>query len=192
MLRGLLHPVYIKSVSTYQTSFSSEQVVKKEVLEIVSDSASTEKELVEEAVNLKQEKRQEVAILTYYDSVQEPDLKKELNYKAETTDEGVKITNFYHNANTVSDTALSKQWDVSQNNFDLVTGVLTIQLTIEEGLGVDTILTQSKGLIDLLMTYNAEKEIQAIELEIKSGKEQYSFKSVTADTLTNTKMVYTN
>ncbi|WP_089978658.1 hypothetical protein [Carnobacterium viridans] len=166
--------------------------MKKEVLEIVSDSASTEKELVEEAVNLKQEKRQEVAILTYYDSVQEPDLKKELNYKAETTDEGVKITNFYHNANTVSDTALSKQWDVSQNNFDLVTGVLTIQLTIEEGLGVDTILTQSKGLIDLLMTYNAEKEIQAIELEIKSGKEQYSFKSVTADTLTNTKMVYTN
>ena len=134
LLRGLLHPVYIKSVSTYQTSFSSEQVVKKEVLEIVSDSASTEKELVEEAVNLKQEKRQEVAILTYYDSVQEPDLKKELNYKAETTDEGVKITNFYHNANTVSDTALSKRWDVSKNNFDLMTGVLTIQLTIKEGL----------------------------------------------------------
>ena len=42
------------------------------------------------------------------------------------------------------------------------------------------------------MTYNAEKEIQAIVLEIKSGKEQYLFKSVKSDTLTNTKMFYIN
>lgn len=188
----LFHPSYAKAVSVYHTSFPSEQVAKKEVLELVSDSASTEKELVEEAANLKQKKHQEVTILTYQDSAQKTNSKKELNYKAETTNEGVKMTHFYHNATSVSDTTLSKQWDVSQNNFDLVTGVLTIQLTIEEGLGVDTILTQSKGLIDLLMTYNAEKEIQAIELEIKSGQEQYSFESVKSNTLATTKMFYTN
>ena len=188
----LFHPSYAKAVSVYHTSFPSEQVAKKEVLEIVSDSASTEKELVEEAANLKQKKHQEVTILTYQDSAQKTNSKKELNYKAETTNEGVKMTHFYHNVTSVSDTKLSKQWDVSQNNFDLVTGVLTIQLKIEEGLSVDTILTQSKGLIDLLMTYNAEKEIQAIELEIKSGQEQYSFESVKSNTLATTKMFYTN
>ncbi|MER2173220.1 MAG: hypothetical protein ABS911_00980 [Carnobacterium sp.] len=192
----LFQPVYANALdglaSTYRTTFSSKKLEKIDPIVSIFSSDSTEEELIEEVKELKKEKQQEVTILTYYDSAQETDSKKELNYKAETTNEGVKMTHFYHNATSVSDTTFSKQWDVSKNNFDLVSGVLTIQLTIEEGLSVDTILTQSKGLVDLLMTYNAEKEIQAIELEIKSGKEQYSFKSVTADTLTNTKMVYTN
>ncbi|MER2225924.1 MAG: hypothetical protein ABS916_02620 [Carnobacterium sp.] len=192
LLGYLFHPSYVKAVSVYHTSFPSEQAAKKEILEIVSDSANTEKEIVKEAAALKQEKRQEVTILTYQDSVQKTNAKKELHYKAETTNEGVRMKHFYYNVTSNSDTTLSEKWDVSKNNFDLVSGVLTIQLTIEEGLSEDAILTQSKGLIDLLMTYNAEKEIQAIELEIKSGKEQYSFDSVKADTLINTKMFYTN
>lgn len=192
----LFQPVYANAIdglaSTYRTTFESEKLGKIEPIVSSLSSDSTEEELIEEANELKKEKQQEVTILTYHDSVQEPDSKKELNYKAETTNEGVMMTHFYHNATSVSDTTISKQWDVSKNNFDLVTGVLTIQLTIEDGLSMDTILTQSKGLIDLLMTYNAEKKIQAIELEIKSGKEHYSFESVKADRLTNTKMVYTN
>ncbi|WP_083806893.1 hypothetical protein [Carnobacterium sp. 17-4] len=192
----LFQPIYANTIDglaiTYRTTFQSEKLEK--INPIVSSLSSdvTEEELIEEANELKKEKHQEVTVLTYYDSAKEMNSKKELNYKAETMNDGVKMTHFYHNAALVSDITLSKQWDVSKNNFDLVTGVLTIQLTIEDGLSMDTILTQSKGLIDLLMTYNAEKEIQAIELEIKSGKEHYSFESVKADRLTNTKMVYTN
>ncbi|WP_407370927.1 hypothetical protein [Carnobacterium sp.] len=192
----LFQPVYANAIdglaSNYRTTFQSEKLEKFDSIVSISSSSSTEKEIIEEAKELKKEKHQEVTILTYRDSAKEMNSKKELNYKAETTNDGVKMTHFYHNATSVPDTNLSKQWDVSKNNFDLMSGVLTIQLTIEAGLSVDTILTQSKGLIDLLMTYNAEKEIQAIELEIKSGKEQYSFQSVKSDTLINTKMVYTN
>lgn len=199
LLSYALHPAYVKAVdevvSTYRTTFPSEQMEKKDPLKVVVDPNSSEKEIVEEARALKQEKHQEVTILTYHDSdlqSEEPTSEKELKYKAETTSEGVKIKDFYSNKNVVSDTALSRQWDVSKNNFDLVSGLLTIQLTIEEGLSPDAILAQSKGLVELLLTYNTEKEIQAIEFEIKSGKENYSFESVNADTLINTKMIYTN
>lgn len=195
----MFQPVYVKAVdgiiSTYQTTFSSEKMENKEPFTAIADPGITENDIIEEAKTLKQEKNQEVTMLSYRDSttlLEESNSENNLNYKAETTSEGIKITNFYHNANANSDATLSKQWDVSENNFDLVSGVLTIQLAIEEGLSAEDILTQSKGLIELLMTYNAEKEIQAIELEIKSGKENYSYASVKADTLANTKMIYTN
>ncbi|MER2002403.1 MAG: hypothetical protein ABS862_07250, partial [Carnobacterium inhibens] len=65
-------------------------------------------------------------------------------------------------------------------------------LMIEEKLSPESIIAQSRGLIELLMAYNAEKEIHSIELEMKSGKENYSFNSKEADTLVSTKIVYTN
>lgn len=192
----MFRPVYVKAVdgigSTYQTTFPSEKIEKIEAFTAISDPGITEKDLMEEAKNLKQEKNQEVILSSYYEPTIESTSENEVKYIAETTSEGIKFINFYHNATAVSDTTLSKQWDVSENNFDLVSGVLTIQLTIEEGLSTLDILTQSKGLVGLLMTYNAEKEIQAIELEIESGKENYSFESVKADTLVNTKMIYIN
>ena len=195
----MFQPVYVKAVegiiSTYQTTFSSEQTKNEEAFTAIADPSSTEKEILAEAKALKQERNQEVTLLSYQDSTtlsKKFNSENDLKYKAQTTDEGINVTNYYHNATTISDTTLSKQWDVSENNFDLVSGVLTIQLAIEEGLSAEAILAQSKGLIELLTTYNAEKEIQAIELEIKSGKENYSFESVNADTLINTKMIYTN
>lgn len=195
----MFQPVYVKAVegiiSTYQTTFSSEQTKNEEAFTAIADPSSTEKEILAEAKALKQERNQEVTLLSYQESTilsKKSNSENDLKYKVQTTDEGINVTNYYHNATTISDTTLSKQWDVSENNFDLVSGVLTIQLAIEEGLSAEAILAQSKGLIELLTTYNAEKEIQAIELEIKSGKENYSFESVNADTLINTKMIYTN
>lgn len=192
----MFQPVYVNVIdslaSVYHNSFPSEQMEKKEPIMAVITPGSTEKELIEEVTALKQEKNQEVILSSYYEPTIESTTENEVKYIAETTSEGIKFINFYHNATAVSDTTLSKQWDVSENNFDLVSGVLTIQLTIEEGLSTLDILTQSKGLVGLLMTYNAEKEIQAIELEIESGKENYSFESVKADTLVNTKMIYIN
>lgn len=193
---NMFQPVYVKAVdgivSAYQTTFPSEEMENKEPFTAIADPGITEKDLMEEAKNLKQEKKQEVILSSYYEPTIESTTEIKVKYIAETTSEGIKFTNFYHNATTVSETTLSKQWDVSENNFDLVSGLLTIELAIEEGLSAEDILAQSKGLIELLMTYNAEKEIQAIELEIKSGKENYSFESVKADTLINTKMIYTN
>lgn len=190
----LFQPVFVKTVdgftSTYHTYFPSEQLANKEPFIAVGDPGSTEKYLIEEAQNLKQEKNQEVTVLTYTGSAIHTE--DNLKHKAETTSEGVRMTNFYHHANAAPDTTLSRQWDVSENNFDLVSGLLTIKLTIEEGLTANDILTQSKGLIELLMIHNAEKEIQAINLKIKSGEENYSFESVKADTLEKTEMIYTN
>lgn len=199
LLIYILRPAYTRIVddviSTYHTTFPSEQMEKKDTLQVIGDSASSEKEIVEEAKALKQEKHQEVTILTYYDSnvlSEESSSAREIKYKAETTDEGVKIKNFYSNKNIAPDTTLSSQWDVSENTFDLVSGVLTIELMIEEKLSPESIIAQSRGLIELLMAYNAEKEINSIELEMKSGKENYSFDSKEVDTLVSTKMVYTN
>lgn len=192
----LFQPIYANALdglaSTYRTTFQSEKLEKIDPIVSIFSSDSTEEELIEEAKELKKEQQQEVAILTYYDATKEANTENDMKYKAETTTEGIKVTNYYHNVNTVSDTILSNQWDVSKNNFDLVSGALTIQLTVEEGLSAESLLAQSKGLVELLLAYNAEKEIQTIELEIKSGKEQYSYESVKTDTLTNIKMVYTN
>lgn len=196
----MFQPVYIKAVdgiiSTYHATFSSEKMENKESFTAIADPGIAEKNLVKEANALKKEKNQEITLLSYRDSTTpllgESNSENNLNYKAETTSEGIRMTNFYYNATIAPMTTLSQKWDVSENNFDLVSGVLTIQLVIEEGLSAEDVLAQSKGLIELLMTYNAEKEIQSIALEIKSGKENYSYESVKADTLANTKMIYTN
>lgn len=195
----MVQPIYLKAVdgiiSTYQTTFSSEKMGNKKTFTAIADPSSAEKDLLEEAKSLKQEKNQEVMILIYRDSTtlpKESNSENDLNYKIETTSEGIRITNFYHNATTVPDTTLSQKWDVSKNDFDLVSGALTIQLTVEEGLSAESLLAQSKGLVELLMTYNAEKEIQSIKLKIKSGDENYSFESTELNTLINTKMIYTN
>ncbi|MEK4947742.1 hypothetical protein [Carnobacterium sp. FSL W8-0810] len=199
LLIYILRPAYTRIlddvISTYRTTFPSEQMEKKDSLKVIGDSASSEKEIVEEAKALKQEKHQEVTILTYYDSnlpSEESNSARQIKYKAETTDKGVKIKNFYSNKSVAPDTTLSSQWDVSENTFDLVSGVLRIELIIEEKLSPESIIAQSRGLIELLMAYNAEKEIHSIELEMKSGKENYSFDSKEIDTLVSTKMVYTN
>lgn len=195
----ILQPVYAKAVngiiSTYHTTFSSEEMENKEPFAAIADSGSTENDIMEEAKALKQERNQEVTVVSYQGATaltEESNTENKLNYKAETTSEGIKMSNFYHNENVQSDTTLSRQWDVSENEFDLVSGVLTIQLTIEEGLSTLDILTQSKGLIGLLMTYNAEKEISSIDLEIKSGKQNYFFDSNKLNTLVSTKMIYSN
>ncbi|WP_035052124.1 hypothetical protein [Carnobacterium pleistocenium] len=190
----LLQPVFVKTIdgftSVYHNYFLSEQMVNKESFITIADSGSTENYLVEEAQNLKQEKNQEVTVLAYEGSALHTE--DNLKYKAETTSEGIRMTNFYHHENVSPDTTLSRKWDVSKNNFDLVSGLLTINLTIEDGLTASAILTQSKGLVELLMVHNAEKEIQAINLTIKSGKQNYSFESVNEDTLKSTEMIYTN
>lgn len=195
----LLQPLSVKAIdgltSAYQTNFSSEQMDNKKPIVAIADPGSTEKEIVEQASALKQAKNQEVTILTYSGytiQTEESNAENKLEHKAETTSEGIRMTNFYYNVNAISKSTLSKKWDVSKNNFDLVSGLLTIELMIEEGLTIEEILTQSKGLIELLMIHNAEKEIQAINLEIKSGKENYFFESVKSDTLESTKMIYTN
>ena len=195
----LFQPLSVKAIdgltSAYQTNFSSEQMDNKKPIVAIADPSRTEKELMEQANALKQAKNQEVTILTYSGytlQTEESNTENKLEHKVETTSEGVRMTNFYYNVNAVSKSTLSRRWDVSKNNFDLVSGLLTIELTIEEGLTADEILTQSKGLTELLMIHNAEKEIQAIDLEIKSGKENYFFESVKADTLESTKMIYTN
>ena len=195
----MFHPIYVKAMdglaSAYHTTFSSKQVENKDPFMAVLTPGSTEKELIEKVKVLKKEKNQEITALSYKDSALQtevPNSEKKLNYKAETTSEGIKMSNFYHNENAPSDTALSSKWDVSKNKFDLVSGVLTIQLKIEDDLSTLDILTQSKGLIGLLMTYNAEKEISSIDLEIKSGKENYFFDSNKLNTLVSTKMIYFN
>ncbi|MEK6189988.1 MAG: hypothetical protein N2A99_03240, partial [Carnobacterium alterfunditum] len=195
----LFQPLSVKAIdgltSAYQTNFSSGQMDNKKPIVAIADPSSTEKELMEQVNALKQTKNQEVTLLTYSGYTiqnEESNTENKLEHKVETTSEGIRMTNFYYNVNAVSNSMLSEKWDVSKNNFDLVSGLLTIELTIEEGLTVDDILIQSKGWIELLMIHNAEKEIQAIDLEIKSGKENYFFESVKADTLESTKMIYTN
>lgn len=195
----LFQPLSAKVVdrltSAYQTHFLSEQIVNQKPFVTIADPGSTEKEIVEQANALKLAKNQEVTILTYSGftiQTENSNPENKLEHKAETTSEGVRMTDFYYNVNAESGTTLSKRWDVSENNFDLMSGLLTIKLKIEEELTVNDILTQSRGLIELLMIHNAEKEIQAIELKIKSGKENYFFESIKADTLESTKMIYTN
>lgn len=94
--------------------------------------------------------------------------------------EAIIIEEIYIDENVKSDTELSSKWDITNNSFDLVDGSLIIQLDINE-LSESEILSQSKGLAELLIASNLEKQISTIELEINSGENNYFFDSRTPD-----------
>lgn len=99
---------------------------------------------------------------------------------SEKEHEKIIIEEFYIDEDVKSDTRLSSKWDITNNSFDLVDGSLTIQLTINE-LSAPEILSQSKGLAELLIVSNLDKPISTIELEINSGEKNYFFDSKTPD-----------
>ena len=99
---------------------------------------------------------------------------------SEKEHEKIIIEEFYIDEDVKSDTRLSSKWDITNNSFDLVDGSLTIQLTINE-LSAPEILSQSKGLAELLIASNLDKPISTIELEINSGEKNYFFDSKTPD-----------
>lgn len=155
---------------------------------VVSGKEIDEKDTQQIAQTIRKEKQRDATVYTYSNYEELDSLEhhpEELRYKAETTKKGTRVTCYYFYPEVVADKKMSQEWDLSENKLNLVTGLLTVKLSMDDQTSKEDILAQAKGLSELLILHNPKAKIQRVILEVTAGSNYYHYDSKEAQLLAN-------
>lgn len=173
---------------SYEAHFLKTLEKKEPLVVIINGKEIDAKDTQQIAQAVKKEKQQDTIVYTYatnaeIDSLEHPST--ELKYKAKTTKKGTEITRYQFYPDVAADTEVTSNLDLSENKLDLVTGQLTVSVSMDEEAPEERILAQSKGLAEMLILHNPKAKIQQVILEVTAGSHYYHYDSKEAQLLAN-------
>lgn len=172
----------------YKAQFVSSPAQKETLVAVVTGKGINEKDTQQIAQTIRKKKRQNTTVYTYSDKAEIDSLEQypeELKYKVETTEKGTEVVHYDFYPDIVADKEISRDWDLSKNKLDLVTGLLTVSISMDKKATKEAILAQAKGLSELLILHNPKAKIQQVILEVKAGSNSYHYDSKEAQMLAN-------
>lgn len=172
----------------YKAQFVSSPNQKETLVAVVAGKEIDEKDTQQIAQTIMEKKQQNAIVYTYSDKAEIDYLEQypeALKYKAETSKKGTKLTYYHFYPEVAADTDISHDWDLSKNKLDLVTGLLTVSIAMDEKATAEVILSQAKGLSEQLISQNPKAKIQQVILEVTAGPNYYYYDSKEGQMLAN-------
>lgn len=172
----------------YEARFVEIPEKQETLIVVVTGKDINEKDTQQIAQTVREEKKQDTTVYTYSTDAELDSLEQhpeELKYKAETIEKGTKITQYHFYPDIAADTEISHEWNLSENKLNLVTGLLTVKLSMDDQTSKEDILAQAKGLSELLILHNPKAKIQRVILEVTAGSNYYHYDSKEAQLLAN-------
>lgn len=157
----------------------------------VHGESISEKETIEIAKELKNEKQQDVVVFATKQPIPPSataSYGEGVEYKVTVTNETIESVNFEVYEEVQPEQILS-DWDLSQNVLDLVTGKVTVQLEMDQQWSKEKILGKAQALAQQILANNQSSGVAAVTLEIKTGEKTYLFDSEFANTLADYQLI---
>lgn len=172
----------------YEARFIKSLEKKEPLVVVITGKEIDAKDTQQIAQAVKKEKQKNIIVYTYATNAAIDSLEHhsaELKYKAKTTEKGTEIMRYQFYPDVAADTEITPELDLSENKLDLVTGRLTVSISMDEKAPEESILAQAKGLAELLILHNPKAKIQQVILEVTAGSHYYHYDSKKAHTLAN-------
>ncbi|WP_192987486.1 hypothetical protein [Carnobacterium mobile] len=172
----------------YEARFIKSLEKKEPLVVVITGKEIDAKDTQQIAQAVKKEKQKNTIVYTYATNAAIDSLEHhsaELKYKAKTTEKGTEITRYQFYPDVAAATEITPELDLSENKLDLVTGRLTVSISMDEKAPEESILAQAKGLAELLILYNPKAKIQQVILEVTAGSNYYHYDSKEAQLLAN-------
>lgn len=152
----------------------------KAVKAVLYRDAVSKEDILTIAKELKKENKQEVVVYASTSPVsrgKEVLFNEEIAYKVTVNDGVVEMVDFDVYKDIQPDRTIDENWDLRDNVLDLVTGEVTINVDMDDGLAKEAILSKAQALSKQILALNKESGVSAVVFRISSGKKEYVYHS---------------
>lgn len=151
---------------TLQVAIYRDTVSKKDALAIAKE--------------LNKENKQDVVVyvsMAPLSSEKEVRFNEEIAYKVTVNDGSIETVDFDVYKDVQPDRTVDENWDLKDNVLDLVTGEVTININMDDGLAKETVLSKAQALSEQILALNKESGISSVLFRISAGEKEYVYHS---------------
>src|SRR5690606_36192394 len=143
---------------TLQVAIYRDTVSKKDALAIAKE--------------LNKENKQDVVVyvsMAPLSSEKEVRFNEEIAYKVTVNDGSIETVDFDVYKDVQPDKTVDGNWNLEDNVLNLVTGEVTINVNMDDGLAKETVLSKAQALSEQILILNKESGVSSVLFRISAG-----------------------
>lgn len=151
---------------TLQVAIYRDTVSKKDALAIAKE--------------LNKENKQDVVVyvsMAPLSSEKEVRFNEEIAYKVTVNDGSIETVDFDVYKDVQPDRTVDGNWNLEDNVLNLVTGEVTINVNMDDGLAKETVLSKAQALSEQIIALNKESGVSSVLFRISAGEKEYVYHS---------------
>lgn len=164
----------------YQVVEMTNGDLPEELQVVIYNTTVSEKDTIAITKELNEEKKQKVVVYASTAPVSRGKkvlFNEDIMYKVTVNDDSVETVDFDVYKDIQPDQTVDQNWDLSNNVLDLVTGEVTINVNMDDGLAKETVLSKAQALSEQILALNKESGVSSVLFRISAGEKEYVYHS---------------
>lgn len=152
----------------------------EELQVVIYNTTVFEKDTIAIAKELSEEKNRKVIVYASTAPVSRGKkvlFNEDIMYKVTVNDDSVETVDFDVYKDIQPDQTIDQNWDLSNNVLDLVTGEVSINVDMDNGLTKEAVLSKAQALSEQILALNEESGVCSVLFHISAGEKEYVYHS---------------